>query len=52
MTHSPATASEEIGTPANFAAVVAAGRQGQRFLMGPWGHAVNTTRTIGELTLN
>ena len=33
---------EQIGTPANFAAMVAAGRAGQRLLMGPWGHAVNT----------
>ena len=33
---------EEIGTPANFAAMVAAGRDRQRLLMGPWGHAVNT----------
>jgi hypothetical protein len=40
---------EEIGTPANFAAMVAAGRSGQRLLMGPWGHAVNTTRTLGEM---
>jgi putative CocE/NonD family hydrolase len=40
---------EEIGTPANFAAMVAAGRAGQRLLMGPWGHAVNTTRTLGEV---
>jgi hypothetical protein len=40
---------EEIGTPANFAAMVAAGRGGQRLLMGPWGHAVNTTRTLGEV---
>jgi predicted acyl esterase len=40
---------EEIGTPANFAAMVAAGRTGQRLLMGPWGHAVNTTRTLGEV---
>ena len=38
---------EEVGTPANFAAMVAAGRAGQRLLMGPWGHAVNTTRTLG-----
>ena len=22
---------------------------GQRLLMGPWGHAVNTTRTLGEV---
>ena len=27
--------------------MVSAGRAGQRLLMGPWGHAVNTTRTIG-----
>jgi uncharacterized protein len=40
---------EEIGTPANFAAMVAAGRAGQHLLMGPWGHAVNTTRTLGEV---
>jgi uncharacterized protein len=40
---------EEIGTPANFAAMTAAGRAGQRLLMGPWGHAVNTTRTLGEV---
>src|SRR5215471_6785252 len=39
---------EQIGTPANFAAMVAAGRPGQRLLMGPWGHAVNTTRILGE----
>ena len=40
---------EEIGTPANFAAMVAAGRSGQRLLMGPWGHQVNAGRRIGEL---
>jgi len=40
---------EEIGTPANFAAMVAAGRPGQRLLMGPWGHNVNTSRTVGEI---
>jgi hypothetical protein len=40
---------EEIGTPANFAAMVAAGRGGQRLLMGPWGHQVNSTRTLGEV---
>jgi hypothetical protein len=40
---------EEIGTPANFAALAAAGRAGQRLLMGPWGHAVNTTRKLGEV---
>ena len=40
---------EEIGTPLNFSSLVAAGRAGQRLLMGPWGHAVNTTRTLGEV---
>jgi uncharacterized protein len=40
---------EEIGTPLNFAAMVAAGRAGQRLLMGPWGHRVNSTRTLGEI---
>ncbi|HEX3753172.1 MAG TPA: CocE/NonD family hydrolase, partial [Streptosporangiaceae bacterium] len=40
---------EEIGTPANFAAMTAAGRAGQRLLMGPWGHAVNTTRQLGDV---
>jgi uncharacterized protein len=40
---------EEIGTPANFAAMTAPGRPGQRLLMGPWGHAVNKTRVLGEV---
>jgi putative CocE/NonD family hydrolase len=40
---------EEIGTPANFAAMTAAGRAGQRLLMGPWGHQVNAGRRLGEL---
>ena len=40
---------EQIGTPANFAAMMAAGKAGQRLLMGPWGHAVNTTRTLGDV---
>ncbi len=40
---------EEIGTPANFAAMAAAGRAGQRLLMGPWGHQVNRDRKLGEL---
>jgi hypothetical protein len=40
---------EQIGTPANFAAMTAAGRAGQRLLMGPWGHAVNTTQKLGEI---
>ncbi|HEY3733773.1 MAG TPA: CocE/NonD family hydrolase [Streptosporangiaceae bacterium] len=40
---------EEIGTPANFAAMVAAGRDGQRLLMGPWGHQINRKRVLGEV---
>jgi putative CocE/NonD family hydrolase len=40
---------EEIGTPANFAAMTAAGRPGQRLLMGPWGHQVNADQRLGEL---
>ena len=40
---------EQIGTPANFAAMTAAGRAGQRLLMGPWGHRVNSSRTIGDV---
>ncbi|PZS19828.1 MAG: hydrolase [Pseudonocardiales bacterium] len=40
---------EEIGTPANFAAMTAAGRAGQRLLMGPWGHDVNAGRQLGDL---
>lgn len=40
---------EEIGTPANFAAMRAAGRDGQRLLMGPWGHQVNAATTLGEV---
>lgn len=40
---------EEIGTPLNFSSLVAAERARQRLLMGPWGHAVNTTRTLGEV---
>jgi len=40
---------EEIATPANFAAMTAAGRGGQRLLMGPWGHQVNADRRLGEL---
>ncbi len=40
---------EEIATPANFAAMVAAGRSRQRLLMGPWGHQVNADRRLGEL---
>ncbi len=40
---------EEIGTPANYAALVAAGRGGQRLLMGPWGHRVNESRQLGDV---
>ncbi len=40
---------EEIGTPANFASMRAAGRVGQRLLMGPWGHQVNTATILGEV---
>ena len=39
---------EEIGTPANFAAMTAAGRAGQRLLMGPWGHRVNSLAAAGR----
>jgi len=40
---------EEIATPANFAAMTAAGRSGQRLLMGPGGHQVNSDRKLGEV---
>jgi putative CocE/NonD family hydrolase len=40
---------EEIGTPANFAALAAAGCPGQRLLMGPWGHHVNESRVLGDV---
>lgn len=40
---------EEIGTPANFGAMTAAGRGGQRLLMGPWGHQPNAGRQLGEV---
>jgi hypothetical protein len=40
---------EEIGTPANFARMHGAGRAGQRLLMGPWGHQVNSGTKLGEL---
>ena len=42
---------EEIGTPANFAALRAAGRAGQRLLMGPWGHQVNAGRNARRTRL-
>jgi putative CocE/NonD family hydrolase len=40
---------EEIGTPMNFRALVGAGRSGQHLLMGPWGHRINSTRTLGDV---
>ena len=40
---------EQIGTPLNFATMHRAGKAAQRLLMGPWGHAVNTTRKLGEV---
>ena len=40
---------QEIATPANFVAMTAADRAGQRLLMGPWGHEVNAGRQLGEL---
>ena len=40
---------EEIGTPANFAALSAAGHPGQQLLMGPWGHHVNESRTLDDV---
>jgi putative CocE/NonD family hydrolase len=45
---------EEIGTPLNFHGMTTRGatpeiRAGQRLLMGPWGHAVNTTSKLGEV---
>jgi putative CocE/NonD family hydrolase len=40
---------EQIGTPLNFAAMVAGGASRQQLLMGPWGHAINTTRKLGEV---
>lgn len=45
---------EQIGTPLNFArlaesAATEEARRGQRLLMGPWGHAVNTVSKLGEV---
>ena len=45
---------EQVGTPLNFAGMTAHGataeeRARQRLLMGPWGHAVNTTSKLGEV---
>ncbi|MCA1656459.1 MAG: CocE/NonD family hydrolase, partial [Actinobacteria bacterium] len=45
---------EQIGTPRNFAGMTREAkseptRRAQRLLMGPWGHAVNSTRQLGEV---
>ena len=40
---------EQVGTPRNFASMVAGGAARQQLLMGPWGHAVNTTSKLGEV---
>ena len=45
---------EQIGTPLNFIGMSThaqsePARDAQRLLMGPWGHAVNTTRKLGEV---
>ena len=40
---------EQIGTPLNFAGMVAGGASNQQLLMGPWGHAINTARKLGEV---
>lgn len=45
---------EQIGTPLNFAGMVRdarseRARRGQRLLMGPWGHAINSTSKLGEV---
>jgi putative CocE/NonD family hydrolase len=45
---------EQIGTPLNFIGMTTRGateraRGNQKLLMGPWGHNVNTSRTLGEV---
>lgn len=45
---------EQIGTPLNFIGMTTRGatefaRKNQKLLMGPWGHAINTTQKIGEV---
>ena len=44
---------EQIGTPLNYIGMTTRGateaRMSQRLLMGPWGHAVNTTTKLGEV---
>ncbi len=45
---------EQIGTPINFSGMVRQAasefaRRNQKLIMGPWGHAVNTTTKLGEV---
>lgn len=45
---------EQIGTPLNYAGMAARAatpraRASQTLLMGPWGHAINTVSTLGEV---
>jgi putative CocE/NonD family hydrolase len=45
---------EQIGTPLNFQGMTSQAasqhaRQNQKLLMGPWGHALNTTSKLGEV---
>jgi uncharacterized protein len=45
---------EQIGTPLNYIGMTTRGatpaaRSGQRLLMGPWGHVVNTESKLGEV---
>ncbi len=45
---------EQIGTPRNFVGMTTRGatpfaRANQKLLMGPWGHAINTTQKLGEV---
>ncbi len=45
---------EQIGTPLNYIGMTTRGatpaaRSGQRLLMGPWGHVVNTVSKLGEV---
>src|SRR5437868_5999139 len=45
---------EQIGTPLNFTgmthhAATPEARRGQRLIMGPWGHVVNTTSKLGDI---
>jgi putative CocE/NonD family hydrolase len=45
---------EQIGTPLNYIGMTTRGatpaaRAGQRLLMGPWGHVVNTVSKLGEV---